>query len=319
MEGQEEHRKLCCRTIHRTPHTCLLPDRALPPSDGCARSLFWRRLRKDIRSGDGASGQPLHRTAVEELIQRATRDDLPPNAAAITFDDGYRDNYEYAFPILKRLGLPATIFVTTGPVDSQAPLWHDTVFDAFRRANAESVSFGGKVYALGTLAEKRFALKMFRAYLRTQEPAAWDKQIGRLVNELRLAGSAPAVAKKLSWDEITEMARHDITFGAHTVTHPILTCVPLRDATFEIVTSKRTLEEHLGTPVRLFAYPNGGRNDFNDTLKSVLRDAGFLCAVTILPGVNDAHTDPFELRRVELWDANPGMSALRLCWDKFCS
>ena len=256
---------------------------------------------------------------LEELIESAARDELPSNAVAITFDDGYRDNYEYAFPILKRLGLPATIFVTTGPLDSQDPLWHDTVFDAFRRATAQSVSFGDKAYGLGTLAEKRLALKAFRGYLRTQIPADWDKHIRQLLTWLQLSDSTPFDSKKLGWEELAEMATHGITFGAHTVTHPVLTCLSLQDAALEIVTSKRTLEERLGTAVKLFAYPNGGRNDFNEALKNILREAGFLCAVTILPGVNDACTDPYELRRAEFWDANPGISALRLCWDKFRS
>ena len=68
---------------------------------------------------------------LEELVERASKSDIPAKAVAITFDDGYRDNYQNAFPILKRLDLPATIFVTTGVVDSNAPLWHDTLFNAF--------------------------------------------------------------------------------------------------------------------------------------------------------------------------------------------
>jgi len=71
-----------------------------------------------------------------ELVERAKRGDVPDRAVAITFDDGYRDNYEFAFPILKKYGLPATVFVATGAIGTGEILWHDRIFDAFRFASA---------------------------------------------------------------------------------------------------------------------------------------------------------------------------------------
>src|SRR5438477_1528660 len=81
-----------------------------------------------------------------ELVERNRRGDIPHRAVAITFDDGYRDNYQYAFPILKKYGLPATIFVTTGAIETGKLLWHDRIFDAFRytavtRARLKSFEF----------------------------------------------------------------------------------------------------------------------------------------------------------------------------------
>src|SRR5438132_9371928 len=75
-----------------------------------------------------------------EIVKRNVCGDVPDRAVAITFDDGYRDNYEYAFPILKKFGLPATIFVATGAIDTGEPLWHDRIFDAFRYTRREHVS-----------------------------------------------------------------------------------------------------------------------------------------------------------------------------------
>src|SRR5437870_3058456 len=75
-----------------------------------------------------------------ELVERNRRGDIPHRAVAITFDDGYRDNYEYAFPILKKYGIPATIFVATGSIDTGEPLWHDRIFDAFRFAGVDRAS-----------------------------------------------------------------------------------------------------------------------------------------------------------------------------------
>jgi len=256
---------------------------------------------------------------LEELVERAAKSDVPPNAVAITFDDGYQDNYENAFPILKQFGLPATIFLATGAIDSNTPLWHDRVFDAFRRTNTESVSFAEEEYPLRTPSEKCTAVNAFRRYLRKYNFQDWADQIQQLTDKLGMPETGCLHAQKLSWREIEEMSIEKITFGAHTVTHPILTRMPLAKAIDEIVSSKETIERRLSSPVRLFAYPNGGPDDFNEPIKRALKDAGFLCGVTTLWGSNDTHTDPYELRRVQLWDLNPQISALKLGWYKFLS
>jgi hypothetical protein len=93
----------------------------------------------------------------------------------------------------------------------------------------------------------------------------------------------------------------------------------LAEAMEEIAASKHAIEQHVHAPVRLFAYPNGNREDFNEPLKQGLRDAGFLCAVTTLWGTNDRQTDLFELRRMGIWDTDQRLAALRLGWYKMLS
>ena len=257
---------------------------------------------------------------LEELVERTLRRDVPPAAVAITFDDGYRDNYENSFPILKRLGLPATIFLATGPLESGAPLWHDLVFEAFRMTSAEFISVDGKDYPLRTPLQKGTALFAFREYLRMHDYRSW----GSLIEQMRAGlgvfqDSMSNRAQKLSWDQIEEMSKNGITFGAHTVTHPILTRMSLAAATEEIKASKEIIEGKLRSPVRVFAYPNGRQGDFNESIKQVLKGAGFLCATTILWGTNSIDTDPFELRRIGIWDTDANTYALKLGWYKFIS
>lgn len=257
---------------------------------------------------------------LEELVERIFRQDIPPRAAAITFDDGYKDVYDNAFPILKRFGLPATIFLTTGAIGSQTPLWHDRVFYAFQETDVPMVSIVGKQYPLGTLEEKNIAVFAFRRYLRNYNYRRWDGLIDQLCADLGVTSiHCQRTAQKLSWSQIEEMSKYNITFGAHTVTHPILTNLALPEAMDEVLASKNTIERSLNAPVRLFAYPNGNRGDFNEPLKNALKEAGFLCAVTILWGSNDFQTDPFELRRVGIWDRDPLISAMRLSFQKFLS
>jgi peptidoglycan/xylan/chitin deacetylase (PgdA/CDA1 family) len=256
---------------------------------------------------------------LQDLVQRAASRDLPPHAVAITFDDGYRDNYEHAFPILRRLGLPATIFVATGPIESGAPLWHDVVFDAFRRTRKAAVTFGGQTHPLRTVEQRRDALAGFRRHLRRFPGAETDERVRMLVADLAVAPMSTPEHDKVTWDQVQEMLEHNITFGAHTVTHPILTRLPLADAAREICASRETLEARTRTPVRLFAYPNGGRDDFDAAIKDVLKQAGFLCAVTILRGANDSDTDPFELRRVDVSTDSPRVAMTRIALNALWS
>ena len=279
-----------------------------PISGGIPVKVFERRM------------ELLHRyfnvLPLEELVERLTRKDVPPNAVAITFDDGYQDNYENAFPILKQFGLPSTIFLTTGVLDNKNMLWHDLVFDVFGRTTARSIIIEGKEYPFSKIPEKRIALKTFLRNIRLYNPQERDKRIRQLAKDLQVEETRRTNNGMLSWKEIREMSRYNISFGAHTVTHPILSRMPLAEAVDEIVSSKETIEQKLGLPVRLFAYPNGSKEDFNIFIKQALKKAGFLCAVTTIRGANSVHADPFELRRVWFWDKDPQKFILRLGWSK---
>lgn len=249
---------------------------------------------------------------LEELVGRAIAGETPPRAAAITFDDGYRDNYEHAFPILRRLGLPATIFIATGPVERGTPLWHDRVFAAFEETRAASLDVDGRAIALDRPEGRDAALRAFLDSVRRGPgqdlPTRVDALVGALLDR------EPEPPAYLRWDDVAAMAAAGIGFGAHTVTHPILTRLPLARALEEARASRAVLEARLGGPVRLFAYPNGTPDDMNDALRDGLRESGFLAAFTTVWGTNDASTDPFALRRVGFWGENPDAAAMRLAW-----
>ena len=245
-------------------------------------------------------------------MERAIAGETPPRAAAITFDDGYRDNYENAFPILKRLGLPATIFVATGPVERGTPLWHDRVFAAFGTSRAASIDVDGRTIALDGPDGRVPALRAFLDSVRRGPGQELALRVDSLVRAL--VDAEPAAPAYLRWDDVTTMAAAGFTFGAHTVTHPILTRLPLDQALEEVRVSRAVLERHLGRPVRLFAFPNGTASDMNDALRRGLRDEGFLAAFSTEWGTNDSCTDPFALRRVGFWSDHPAADAMRLAW-----
>lgn len=251
---------------------------------------------------------------LRELVELASRDALPRRAAAITFDDGYRDNYDFAFPILSWLGLPATIFLATGAIGTDRPLWHDRVFDAFRRTAARHLRVGDRDYPLDTPEQRERALHVLLGDVRSRTPEDRETAVRAALAALGLEENPALGDRMLTWTQIREMEAAGIDFGAHSVSHPILTRMPLEDAMREILDSRRVIQAHVIGPVDLFAYPNGSRGDFNEAIKTGLREAGFRAAVTTIWGSNPPAADPFELRRVGSWDLDPRVAALRLGW-----
>lgn len=260
--------------------------------------------------------------SLEEAVERMKRDDVPENAIVLTFDDGYRDNYLNAFPILKERSLPATVFLATDAIGSGKVLWHDRVFSAFRKTRVqsfESLGIPGRRYSFTQNAQKVAALHELLPFLWSvsdSERASW---VDKLIERLEVEDLTEANGLMLSWDEVRTMEKNGISFGSHTVTHPVLSRVPIDRAEEEIRVSKKTIEAELGKPVKTFAYPCGKKTHFTEGVKRALQDAGYVCAVTTMFGVNDRRQDPFELRRGRPWDKDIATFGLRLNYFKFCS
>ena len=226
--------------------------------------------------------------------------DCPERAVAITFDDGYRDNYDYAFPILKKYQLPATIFLATGAIETGNLIWHDRVFDAFRFATASRVRLEDRSVpelALETAQAREKSLVIALATAKRLYGDQRRKFVDDIESKLRPSSPAEVAPRMLTWEQVREMHRAGIEFGSHTVSHTILSCIPRSDMKRELKDSKNELSERLGTPVVSFAYPNGKAADYNDEAKAVLRECGYSCAVTCCSGFNHASSDVFELKR----------------------
>ena len=260
--------------------------------------------------------------ALEDAVERMKRKDIPDNTVVVTFDDGYADNYLYAFPILKKLSIPATIFLSTGAIGTGKRLWHDRVFSAFRETKMAFFEGFGEVskrYRLETKAEKLSAQKEVLTFLRTRNNEDLPYWIDILEEKLAVKDRTETPGIMLDWNEIRLMQQDGICFGSHTVTHPVLSklsCDKLRE---EICESKQTLETELRVSIKPFAYPFGTNREFNDHTKSALREAGYICGVTTIFGANGKDQDLFELRRGNPWEEDAASFALKLNWYKFIS
>jgi len=251
-----------------------------------------------------------------ELVKRLG-DPSPQPVIAITFDDGYRDNYTKAFPILQKYGLPATIFLTTGNMDSREPMWFERLAKAIEEYSGDFADLEidpGHRYWLRTSQDRLDCLNRVFEILRNLPEADRQAWLPKILDRLAAVERTELKGKMLSWDEVRLMKRQGIDFGGHTVTHPFLSRMPAEQVSWEVSECKRRIEEELASPVAHFAYPNGREMDFGAWNKDLIRKAGYQAAVTTIWGPNYGTTDPMELRRGGPWETNSSIFACKLDW-----
>jgi peptidoglycan/xylan/chitin deacetylase (PgdA/CDA1 family) len=228
---------------------------------------------------------------------------LPANTAAITIDDGYRDFYDVAFPLLKRFGTPATFFVITDFLDRKGWLWTDKARYMAERTKANAIEFGGQVFELDGAASRKTVAAAINARLKRMPDEEKEKHLEDLQTAfaVELPEMPPENCSPIDWEQAREMDAAGIGIESHTVSHPILTNVTDERLRRELTDSKRRLREELGREADLFCYPNGG---YDQRAKTAVAAAGYKAAVTTDLGFNPPGSDVFELKRA---DAHPSM------------
>ncbi len=214
---------------------------------------------------------------------------LPKNLVVITFDDGYQDNYQFALPVLMQYHLPATFFLTVGPIEGRGRLWYDVISDLILNTQEKSITverLNGLTFGLDTSGRKNAAAKNIVAKAKQLKPRQREELLGELASKLENAKKEPGSCSMLTWDQVREMRRMGYTFGGHTVSHPILSRMPLQQAEEEIKNCKAKIEKELGEPIRHFAFPNGKRLDFDEETVQLITRAGFQSAATLIGGSN---------------------------------
>jgi peptidoglycan/xylan/chitin deacetylase (PgdA/CDA1 family) len=227
--------------------------------------------------------------------------DLPPGLAAITIDDGYRDAYEIAFPILQQYGAHATLFVVTDFLDRKTWLWTDKLrfLTAQTRATRLEITINDCPLRLQLSgpASRFEAATLVNSHLKRLPDEAKDKAIKHIASSLRveIPDSPTRDYDSITWEQAREMDGAGIEIGSHTVTHPILTGVNDERLEAELRESRSKLEARLDRKVELFCYPNG---NYDARVKRAAAAAGYRSAVTIETGLNPRGCDLMRLRRV---------------------
>lgn len=223
---------------------------------------------------------------------------------AVTFDDGYRDLYSYAFPVLQKYGIPATIYLIGNCMETGETPWYDRIFVALQASS-------DRVLELDLSEPRRFVLTDPEAraaaaweivcYLRSipdnerrQWCAAFEQGVALPLAQLE--------GRMLNWEEVHTMQKDGVFFGAHTMSHPSVSRLDSIALKEELMQSKTRLEEGLQTSVDDFAYPFGKPSDCSVAAEDVLSLAGYRSAVTTTAGRNTIGMNLYRLRRMQISD-----------------
>lgn len=236
-----------------------------------------------------------------ELVEALRRDaPLPAGALALTFDDGYADNHRLAAPILRTLGLPATVYVATGSIDDRAPFWVAAVRVLARRAPTPIRMRGLDPIDVHDAAAREAAARTITGALVPLEARERADRIAEAATAAGVDVDGALAGTMLTSAQIADLHREGWTIGAHTVTHGNVAQMTPPAAVREIVESRDALAAIVGESVTHFCYPNtGGRHRyFDDEAAAILAREGFRSATTSRPGAVRRGVDPFFLPRL---------------------
>ncbi|MCS6915690.1 MAG: polysaccharide deacetylase family protein [Myxococcales bacterium] len=257
---------------------------------------------QDFRQQVSYLGQRFLTLPLEEAVERLQSGRLHRPAVAITFDDGFQSVHDLALPILRTMGLPATVFLNTGLCGTEDTVWFCRLHRALCRTGRREVRWRGVRLDLRDVHRRKSASVVLQAQLKELAHDEMLAETRRLVQQL---GDDPDEAvppgspyRMLSREAIATMVSSGVfSFGAHTHSHAILTRVSTERGQQEVLRSVDSVAALTGRPCRSFAYPNGRRQDYDHQTISLLRSLGVRLAVTSVPGPNVFGTPVLELCR----------------------
>ena len=265
--------------------------------------------------------------SLEKLTNAIIENKVPKNSVAITFDDGYADNYFFAKPILEELDIPATIFVTTSLIDSERELWWDELEQVFLHADelpdhldlriddyqislntehSASERFNGWNITINkNISSRQKAYLRFHSILKTSNHAKRNEIINFLFNWSGRTRVCRKYYRTMSSAEIFETSKNGlIEIGAHTDNHSVLSYLTYDEQKKEILTSKLKLEEIANFRIKTFAYPFGSHLDYNKSSVLSVKETGFSSSYSNFPLKVSRRSDIFQQTRflVRDWD-----------------
>jgi peptidoglycan/xylan/chitin deacetylase (PgdA/CDA1 family) len=233
-----------------------------------------------------------------ELVEKLETGQKVNGCCAITFDDGWKDNFDYAFPVLKEFKVPATVFLATGYIGTTNKFWPEEL--SFFLTQSKLLCSAGRSYAVKRFFNEIFHYEKKNNYLNNaiETLKNWPPDEREEVFKYFRSSMKNSFSERLlmNWNEANEMHSTGlINFGSHTSNHVILDQVSQHEAEHEINQSCKDLESHLGIQPELFAYPNG---NFNSAIKNILKRNGFKGAVTTTKGWLENNSDLFAIPRI---------------------
>jgi peptidoglycan/xylan/chitin deacetylase (PgdA/CDA1 family) len=271
---------------------------------------------------------------INEILDRARRGTLPTKSAFIAFHDGYRGNYETAFPLLKALDIQVDFFIPTAFIGTQRRFWVDILDAALKHTRLESLTLPGvsnaaEAYPLQGEMERLAATHRLRNRLKSLSRAEFEPEFKRVLNALGWGDPSEVPnlgehAACLDWDQVREMSKAGMGIGSHTHRHMI--CATQKDEVVreEMETSKKLIERETGQPCLNFCYPNGRfPGSGNENTDRIAREQGYQSVLYMMAAPNLIHADTYRLTGAALGEGSEldkvkgTFSSLRFRWRRW--
>jgi len=217
----------------------------------------------------------------------------------ITFDDGYKDNYTQAFPVLKTHNVPACFFIATSLIGNKKLPWWDRIAYNYKKNNFKSIKLSSWTKTVKYKNDDRtFVRDILAATKISQDPI--EVQLKEIEQLFPLERDLPT-QEFLSWDNLTEMIEHGMDVGAHSHNHEILANLAQDEIIYELTHSKMLIEQHLPYKVSSFSYPVGSQGTYNTSVTEALVNCGYDIAFNFQPGINvRIDENRYDLRRFSI-------------------
>lgn len=218
--------------------------------------------------------------------------------AAITFDDGYLDNYTLAYPVLRAHSMPAIFFICPGLIDSRTVGWWDAIAYLIRKSERPAITIHGQIIPLG--AEKQVAIRELTTWMKLRPSSDTANLVPELAQACGVDLPDPRLQERqfLTWEQVVEVSRNGVDIGSHTFSHRVLATLDEESQLWELRQSKAALEARLSRPIRTLAYPVGGYEHFTPQTMRLAKEAGYECAFSAQTGYNLPNGQPFNIRRI---------------------
>ena len=251
--------------------------------------------------------------SLQTLVESLRHGRVPPRSVVITLDDGFADNYYFAYPNLKRYQIPATIFLVTDCIENKQPIWIQELCYLLNNVGAERIA-----EALKALKEE-LDIPLLEEQNKLKQNWKMDKIVGEyLTFDVKKEARHEILARLyrkfeiqrekifsqnevfLNWDQVNQMQRDGISFGNHGASHTPFSAMTFEEQKAEIVESKTVIQKKLGNGFLPFAYPFGMARYFTSTTKKIVEDADHSCILTAMATLNGQNTPPNELGRIDV-------------------
>jgi peptidoglycan/xylan/chitin deacetylase (PgdA/CDA1 family) len=243
----------------------------------------------------------LEIVGLEEAIDIAEkRTPLRHTRVLLTFDDGYRDNYDLAFPILRSHGVQGVFFLPTAFIGTESIPWWDEIANLIQRATTGTIRLPGLPERTFDLLDsnRQPAIDAALALYKSLPASSGERFLDDLAEQCRMDRCSGKERLFATWEEIGEMVRGGMAIGSHTHNHKILSRTSEQDQTHELSLSKQILEERLGVSITALAYPVGLQDSFSLITREIARQSQYRIAFSFHGGFNRGDCmEPFNIRR----------------------